>query len=148
MRAAPTVLAVRDEIRALDTSPHALRQFGVLVGGVFALAAAWLGWRSGGAAWTLALGGAALGLVALGLAAPRVLRGPYRAWMALGVVLGAVTSRVLLTAVFALVVTPIGLALRALGRTPLALRPDPAAETYWEARDAAPPDPARVERDY
>lgn len=142
--------AVLDEIHALDTSPRALRQFGVLVGGVFAAAAAWFGWRSGGAAWTLGVGGAGAALVALGLAAPRMLRGPYRAWMALGVALGAVTSRVLLTAVFALVVTPIGLALRALGRTPLALRPDPAAETYWHARDDADaaPDPARFERYY
>ena len=141
------MLAVRDEIRALDTSPRALRQFGVLVGGVFAVVAAVVWWRSG-AGWALGLGGAGALLVVLGLAAPPVLRGPYLGWMGLAVVLGFVTSRVLLTAVFVLLVTPIGLVLRALGRRPLALRPDPAAETYWHARDAAPPDPGRFERYY
>ena len=141
------MLAVRDEIRALDTSPRALRQFGVLVGGVFAAIAAVVWWRTG-AGWALGLGGVGALLVALGLAAPPVLRGPYLAWMGLAVVLGLVTSRVLLTAVFFLIVTPTGLALRALGRRPLALRPDPAAETYWHARDPAPPDPERFGRYY
>ena len=141
------MLAVRDEIRALDTSPRALRQFGVVVGGVFVAIAAVVWWR-GGAGWALGLGGVAAPLVALGLAAPRALRVPYLAWMGLAVVLGFVTSRVLLTAVFVLIVTPTGLALRALGRGPLALRPDPAAGTYWHARDAAPPDPGRFERYY
>ena len=141
------MLAVRDEIRALDTSPRALRQFGVLVGGVLVVIAAVVAWR-GGAAWALGVGGAGALLVALGLAAPPMLRVPYLGWMGLAVVLGFVTSRVLLTAVFFLIVTPTGLALRALGRRPLALRPDPAAETYWHARDAAPPDPERFGRYY
>ena len=67
--------------------------------------------------------------------------------MGLAVVLGFVSSCVLLTLVFAVLVTPIGWALRALGRTPLALRPDPDAATYWHARDDAP-DPGRFERYY
>ena len=139
--------ALRDEIRALDLSPRALRSFGVLVGGVLLAVAAWGAWR-GATAWPLAVGGVGAALAALGLAAPAVLRRPYVAWMALAVVLGFVTSRVLLTAVWAGLVVPVGLALRALGRSPMPARPDPAAPTYWHARDAGPPDPARFGRYY
>lgn len=141
---------LRDEIRHLDTTPRALRQFGALVGGVFGTIALVVGWRAGGAfpTWAAAMGVVGGALVVLGLVAPRVLRGPYVLWMGLAVVLGFVVSRVLLTLVFVLLVTPTGLALRALGRAPFPRRPDAAAETYWYARETGPPDPARYKRFY
>jgi len=140
--------AVFDEIRDLDTSPKALRSFGVLVGGVLLAIAAVVAWRNGWdlPTWARGVGGLGAVLVVLGLAVPRVLRVPYVGWMALAVGLGWVTSRVLLTVVFFGIVTPTGLVLRAFGKAPLARRPDPAAPTYWHARDA--PDPHRFERFY
>lgn len=142
--------ALRDEIRHLDTTPRALRQFGVLVGGVFGAIAVFIGWRAGWdfPTWAAVMGGVGLALVVFGLVAPRVLRGPYVAWMGLAVVLGFAVSRVLLTLVFGLLVTPIGLVLRALGRAPFPRRPDARAATYWHAREAGPPDPARYGRFY
>lgn len=142
--------ALRDEIRHLDTSPRALRQFGVLVGGVALAVAAWAVWQRGGevGGWPVIVAAVGGALVFGGTAAPRWLRAPYLVWMGLAVVLGFVTSRVLLTLVFCFVVVPTGLALRASGKTPLAVRPDPGAETYWHARDVAPPDPARFGRYY
>jgi hypothetical protein len=139
--------ALRDELLQLDTSPRALRQFGVLVGGVLLAVAAWGAWRHF-AVWPWVVGGLGACLVVLGLGAPGVLRRPYIGWMGLAVGLGFVTSRVLLTGVFVVLVVPVGLALRAFGRAPFPIRPDPAAETYWHARDAGPPDPARFGRYY
>lgn len=120
------------------------------MGGVALAIAAWAVWHRGGevGGWPLAVAAVGGVLMLMGVAAPRWLRAPYLAWMGLAVVLGFVASRVLLTLVFWLIVVPTGLALRALGKTPLAVRPDPEAETYWHTRDAAPPDPARFGRYY
>lgn len=58
----------------------------------------------------------------LNMVAPRAFRPLAPLWFGLGHLIGAVTSRVLMGAVFALIVTPIGMARRALGKDSLRLR--------------------------
>ncbi len=125
--------AITEEIRALDTGRRALRSFGLVVGGVFAGIAAGIGWRHGWALtpWAAGLGGVGSALVVLGLLAPTILRPVFKGWMGLAVVLGFVMTRVLLTLVFVLLVVPIGLALRLVGKDLLRLRFDREAPTYW-----------------
>jgi ABC-type uncharacterized transport system permease subunit len=48
---------------------------------------------------------------------------------------GFVASYVVLALVYFLVLTPIGLAMRLLGRDPLSRAFDPGAQSYWIARD-------------
>ena len=140
---------VAAEVRALDVSAGALRRFGLAVGAVFAGVALVSAWRSGWAPGPLAqaLGGLDLGLVALGALVPVVLRPVYKVWMALAFAMGFVMTRVILTVAFVAVVLPIGLVLRALGKDPLAKRPDPSLDSYWIAREApAPSSRQRLER--
>lgn len=61
-------------------------------------------------------------------------------WTRVGNVLHRLASPVVLGLVFFLLLTPIGLVMRALGKDPLRLKPEPAAKTYWIARE--PPGPA------
>jgi len=56
------------------------------------------------------------------------------AWMVLAIGLGFLVSQVLLAAFFFLVITPIGLVARALGKDFLRLKIDPGATTYWIPR--------------
>jgi hypothetical protein len=142
--------AVADELRALDTGRKALRQFGLLVGGVFAAIALFIVWRRGGAVGTTAavLGGLGGALVLLGLAAPLLLSPVYRAWMGLAFALGFVMTRVLLTAVFVGLVVPIGLALRLFGKDLLDQRLDRTARSYWRPKRYDDPSPARLEKFY
>jgi hypothetical protein len=136
------------EIRALDTSRRALRNFGLVVGGVFAGIAAIIAWRNGWTLtpWAVGLGGPALVLMALGLAAPRVLHPVYTVWMGLAVVLGFVMTRVILTAVFVGLVIPIGLVLRLVGKDLLRLKLDPEADSYWLPKEEADPAAERMTR--
>lgn len=122
-----------DEIRSIDVSSRAVRGFGFLMGTIGLIVAVWITWKSGWeptrAALLTAVSGAAV--AALGLVLPALLRPVYRLWMMLAVVLGFVMTRVILTIVYYAVVTPIGLAMRAFGRDPLAKRPDPTVDSYW-----------------
>ena len=62
------------------------------------------------------------------------------AWTRFGLLLHAVVNPVVMALLFYGTVLPTGLVMRALGRDLLRLRRDPAAESYWIARQ--PPGPA------
>jgi hypothetical protein len=78
--------------------------------------------------WAL-VAGAALALA--GLMAPRVLRGPNRAWARVGALANRVAGPVVLGAFYYLVVTPVAAVTRRFGRDALRLRLEPGAETYF-----------------
>ncbi len=117
----------------LKEDPREWRKFGWSSAAVLAVLTGLLGWRG----W---LPGPVPGMVFAGLAAlalvawrrPRWLRGPYRAGMRLSHVLGRVMAPVVLGVVFLVVVTPLGLLLRALGKDLLRLRREPHAGSYWQ----------------
>jgi len=62
-------------------------------------------------------------LLLIGLFVPMLSDGIHRAWMKLSEGLGFVMSRVLLTVIFFLVLTPLGLISRLLGKNDLILTP-------------------------
>ena len=73
-------------------------------------------------------------LLVLGLLAPPLLRLPNRIWWRFAQTLGWVNSRILLTVFFAVVLTPIGLVMRALGRNPLESKATTSNWTPYPAR--------------
>ena len=105
----------------MKTPPNKERSFGISVGGVLIAIAAFLAWR-GRMDRAAIVGGVGAMLVLLGLTAPRLLKWPSDLWWKLAMVLGYVNARVILTIAFALVLTPVGLLWRVLGKDPLARR--------------------------
>ena len=87
--------------------------------------------------WSMIMAG---GFLLLALAVPAVLAPLNRLWMKFGLLLHKIVSPVALGIVFYLTVLPVGLLMLLLGKDPLRLRLDPAAESYWIRRD--PPGPA------
>ena len=147
MSDSPSLLqTVRDEVRALDPSPRALRSFGLVVGGVLLAVGALLWWRRGGGPWPWALSGAGGLLAALGAVLPGVLHPVRTVWMTVAFALGFVMTKVLLTLVFVLAVTPTAVVLRLVGKDLLHRRPDPGAASYWLPRDDGRPDRESLER--
>jgi len=114
------------------TDARELRRFGLLVGGILAAIAIWpVAFRGElPRSWVLILAGS---LIAVGLAAPRALKPVHRWWMRLGHALGWVNTRLLLGTVYFLVLTPIGAAMRLIGRDPLDRRLGDRA-SYWKPR--------------
>ncbi len=99
------------------------RQFGLSVGGVLCLIAALLAWRGRFVRAEIAGTVGAL-LVLLGAAWPALLAGPARAWWRFATILGYVNTRILLTVLFAVLLTPLSLLWRLIGKDPLARRRD------------------------
>ena len=85
------------------------------------LAAAWLVWR-GRAGRAEVVGGVGAVLLVFGLAYPPLLKYPSAAWWRFSRALGYVNARVLLSVIFFLILTPIGLVWRLTGTDPLARR--------------------------
>ncbi len=107
----------------------ALRKFGFAFGGGLTVLASLLLWRAK-APGPYVLGGAALVLL-LATLWPRALA-PLEWLMSriFRVVTSALTY-VLLTVLYVLVLTPLGLIRRILGKQSLGLRPDPGKTSYW-----------------
>ncbi|HMJ91136.1 MAG TPA: SxtJ family membrane protein [Candidatus Acidoferrum sp.] len=63
---------------------------------------------------------------------PRIAKPFYVSWYFFGCCIGFVIGNLLFAAFYFLVMTPIGLLLRALGRDPLRRRFDKSAATYWK----------------
>lgn len=138
------------EASALPRDRKTLRNFGLVVGIVLVGIAIFFSWRN---AWatspvTMAAGVAGVSLLAAGLLFPRLLRLLYPVWMAFALILGTIMTAVLLSLVFYLVVTPIGLVLKMLGKDPMHRRPDPSLPSYWIARSEESNDVRRMEKYY
>jgi hypothetical protein len=65
---------------------------------------------------------------------PKAMYPVFRAWMTIAILLGLVMTKVIITLVFYLMMTPIGLIRRMFVRDPLKLRIDENAKTYWVTR--------------
>ena len=105
------------------------RSFGLTFAAAFAVLGAislWRGLERG--AWELGL---AVGFLTVAGFAPGILAPLNRAWAWIGRGLNRVISPLLIIVLFYGVVTPIGLAMRAVGKDTLRLRRDPQSPSYW-----------------
>lgn len=93
------------------------------VGLVLCAISALLLWRAGGALAAI-VGVIGLVLLVCGLVYAPVLRRPSAAWWRFSRMLGLVNTRILLGIVFLLVLTPLSMLWRLLGKDPLARRRD------------------------
>ena len=91
------------------------------VGGVLLLIAAVLWWR-GRITNAEIMGGVGAVLLVLGLTAPRLLKYPSWVWWKFAMILGYVNARIILSIAFLLVLTPLSLVWRLIGRDPLAIK--------------------------
>ncbi len=118
-----------DELKKLDPDHTELRKFSWILGGAFLALGAFAWWRESDLANYLLIPGAVIAVV--GTVLPGALRWLFFAWMALGLVLGTIVTSIILTLVFVIAVTPIGLIMRMIGRDPMERKLDPQAATYW-----------------
>jgi len=93
-----------------------------------------LGWRFHPSVTSWAFAGFAVLLLVVASLRHRALMPLYRAWMAIGLFLGRITTPILLTLLFFLVVVPLRVAIGIMGRDPLERRWKKNASTYFSVR--------------
>ena len=118
------------EIPELDTK--GLRQFGLMLGAilavVFGLLLPWIwGWKNLPNMYWIATGAA---IVAWALLAPDSMRGLYKRWMRVALLIGHVVNSIILGIVFYIVITPMGIVMRMLGKDPMRRNLDENVKTY------------------
>jgi len=84
--------------------------------------------------WALIVFAAGLIIFLSSVISLRLTRGIYVALTAVTFPIGLVVSLILLAGFYFLLLAPLGLLFRLLGRDPLCRRFDPAAKSYWLAR--------------
>ena len=125
-----------------------LRKFGVGGGIILILLAATQVWLDHNTAATVVFLVAALFAVP-GMVKPELLREPEKVMMRVGKKIGHFNAMVLLSALYLLVVTPIGALRRLVAGDFLQIQLDPDATTYWQPADPSPRDePDRYHRMY
>lgn len=115
------------------------RSFGFVFAGVFTiitLVKLWRGWSDWGYLWL----GLAVAFAVAAAAAPSILAPLNRIWLKIGLALHKVMTPLIMGLLFFLVVTPIGLMMRATGKDILRLKRSPEEKSYWI--DRTPPGPA------
>ena len=121
----------------LEPDKKQLRHFGLLVGSLFVVIFSFalpIYFVYSKPVWPLLI---ALPLFGLGILSPIRLRSVFLIWMLLGGWIGGVVSRVILTLLFILLITPIGVLNRIFGGDPLKLKFDPSTASYKEIVDEA-----------
>ena len=123
------------EIKTMDTSKKAIRKFGlvIVIGlGVIGILISMKIHNINVSQWLWGIG---FLFFILSFVLPSVLRPVYRLWMLLAYFIGGIVSRVILTVLFYVVLTPTGLVLRLFGKDVLDKKFEKNRESYWVKKD-------------
>jgi len=119
-----------NEIPDLDTK--GLRQFGLMLGGILIVLFGFLlpwsrRWENLPNYQWIAVGAL---VVAWALIAPDSMRGLYNGWMRISMIIGNVMNRIILSIVYFVVITPMGVVMRMMAKDPMRRKLDKSVASY------------------
>jgi len=123
-----------EEIKNIPYSKRDIKSFGITMGIILFIISGLLMYYNKEIYQVIGI--IALTFVGLGLILPVVLKPLYFVWMTFAAILGWVMTRVILSLVFYLIITPIGLLTRIIGEDFLALKKK-NLDSYWNHRDSS-----------
>ena len=118
-----------EEIKNIKSEKSDLRNFGIIVGIILLIISGFLFWKEKESFQIFLAIGITLFLTAIVI--PVVLKPVYWMWMIFAIILGWIMTRVILSLLFYVIFTPIGLTLRFFGKQFLELRWDKSKDSYW-----------------
>lgn len=103
------------ERQGQEATNKELRQFGLIVGGVFSVIGLWpVVFRAESPRlWAIISGSL---LIALGAMVPQTLKQVHHGWMKIGHLLGSINTRIILGIIYYLLITPMGIVMRLMGK--------------------------------
>ena len=122
-----------EEIKTIKSSKSDLRKFGITMGIVLILFGGLFLWRDKD--YYIYLFIIAAAFIIPGLAIPFVLKPIHKVWMTISIILGWIMTRVILSILFYLVVTPTRCLARLFGKQFLDLKIDKNVSSYWISKE-------------
>jgi len=121
-----------EEIKNIKSEKSDLRKFGITIGVILFIIAGFLFWKEKESFQILLTFGVTLCI--LGIVIPFILKPIYWVWMIFATILGWIMTRVILSLLFYIIVTPIGSISRLFGKQFLELKWNKIDTTYWNYR--------------
>ena len=121
-----------EEIKIIKSEKGDLRKFGITVGILLIIIPGFLLWKEKESFQIFLTIG--IILIVFGTTIPFTLKPIYWVWMIIATILGWVMTRVILSILFYIIVTPIGLIARLLGKQFIELQWNKESSTYWNYR--------------
>ena len=121
-----------EEIKNIKSERSDIRNFGFIIGIIFLIIGGFLFWKEKESFQIFLTIGAVLCVFSVVI--PVILKPIYWIWMIFATILGWIMTRVILSLLFYVVLTSIGLTLRLFGKQFLELRWDKSKESYWNFR--------------
>jgi len=126
---------ISEEIKSIKSEKKDLQQFALIIGILLSLLGTFLCRRSVEYYWGIFV--VSLICLFVGLVSPRLLRPLYTAWMTVGILMGWIMTKIILAILFYLIVTPMGLSIRFMGKDLLDLEISDDDSTYWVTKKKA-----------
>ena len=121
-----------EEIKNIKSEKSDLRKFGIIIGLILLVIAGFLFWKEKESFQILLTFGVIFFF--LGIAIPFILKPIYWVWMIFATIFGWIMTRVILSLIFYIIFTPIGLILRIFGKQFLEFNWDHSKLSYWNLR--------------
>ena len=121
-----------EEIKNIKSEKSDLRKFGITIGIILLVIAGFLFYKEKESFQIFLAIGITLFFTAITI--PFILKPVYWIWMIFAIILGLFMTRVILSLLFYIVFTSIGLTSRVFGKQFLKLRCDKSEESYWNFR--------------
>jgi len=118
-----------EEIKNIKSEKNNFRNFGITVGIILLIISGFLYWKEKESVQIFLTIGITFLLTAVAI--PVILKPVYWIWMIFAVILGWFMTHVILSLLFYVVFTSIGLTLRFFGKQFLELRWDKSKDSYW-----------------
>ena len=124
-----------EEIKLIKTENKDLRSFGITFGIIFLIIAGFLLYRENESFQLFIIISSTF--IIFGFFLPIILKPIYISWMSFAIILGWFMTRFILSLLFYLIVTPIGLITRVLGKDFLELKKEVSNGSYWNQRESS-----------
>ena len=123
-----------EEIKNIKTGKKDIRNFGITIGIILLIVAGFLFYKEKDSFQLFIY--IAGSFISLGFLIPIILKPIYLVWMIFAVILGWFMTRFILSLLFFLVVTPIALLLKVIGKDLLGLKKQEIQGSYWNRRNS------------
>ena len=134
------------EIKNIKSEKSDLQKFGITIGVILLIISGFLYWKGNESFQIFLIIGTIL--FVLGITIPGVLKPIYWVWMIFATVLGWIMTRLILSLLFYVIITPIGLFPRLFGKQFLELKWEHSQQSYWNIKTHGAFNKKNYERQY